>query len=161
MNQISSADTVMTLPSDREIVITRVFDAPRRLVFDAMTKPEHVKRWYGPSYLTLKSCEIDFRVGGKWRYVLQGPDGNDFAFSGEYREIVTPERVVNTEGFEGLPGHEALVTVTFDEVDGKTRLTSHLQYDSVEDRDGHIQSGMEGGMRETMDRLAAHIGTMQ
>jgi uncharacterized protein YndB with AHSA1/START domain len=151
----------MTLPSDREILIERVFDAPRRLVFDALTKPEHVAHWYGPRAMTLTSCEIDLRVGGAWRYVLRDPAGNDFGFSGEYRDIVPPERLVSTENFEGIPpGHDYLVTVTLDEQDGKTTLRSHLQYKTPEDRDGHIQSGMEPGMRETYDRLAEHLATM-
>ncbi len=100
-------------------------------------------------------CEIDLRPGGAWRYVLRDPDnGNEYGFSGVYREIVPPERLVYTEGFEAMPGHDYLVTTTFAEQDGKTTLTSTLLYKSVEDRDGHLQSGMEGGMRETLDRLA-------
>jgi len=157
----TSSATTMTLPSDREILIERIFDAPRRLVFDALTKPEHVAHWYGPRAMTLTSCEIDLRVGGTWRYVVRDPAGNDFGFSGEYREIVPPERLVCTENFEGIPpGHDYLVTVTLSDLDGKTKLTSHLQYKTPEDRDGHIQSGMEPGMRETYDRLAEHLATM-
>jgi uncharacterized protein YndB with AHSA1/START domain len=151
----------MTLPSDREILIERVFNAPRRLVFEALTKPEHVANWYGPRVMTLTSCQIDLRVGGAWRYVVRDPAGNDFAFSGEYKEIVPPEKLVCTENFEGIPpGHDYLVTVTLDEQDGQTKLRSHLQYRSPEDRDGHIQSGMEPGMRETYDRLAELLATL-
>jgi uncharacterized protein YndB with AHSA1/START domain len=151
----------MTLPSDREILIERVFNAPRRLVFAALTKPEHVAQWYGPRTMTLTSCEIDLRVGGTWRYVLRDPAGNDFGFSGEYREVVPPERLVSTENFEGIPpGHDYLVTVTLAEHEGKTKLTSHLLYKSPEDRDGHIQSGMEPGMRESYDRLAELLATL-
>ena len=161
MSTDTSSATTMTLPSDREILIERVFDAPRRLVFDALTKPEHVAHWYGPRAMTLTSCEIDLRVGGAWRYVVRDPAGNDFGFSGEYREIMPPERLVCTENFEGIPpGHDYLVTVTLSDLDGKTKLTSHLQYKTPEDRDGHIQSGMEPGMRETYDRLAEHLATM-
>ncbi len=161
MSTDTSSATTMTLPSDREILIERVFDAPRRLVFEALTRPEHVAHWYGPRAMTLTSCEIDLRVGGAWRYVVRDPAGNDFGFSGEYREIVPPERLVSTENFEGIPpGHDYLVTVTLDEQDGKTTLRSHLQYKTPEDRDGHIQSGMEPGMRETYDRLAEHLATM-
>jgi uncharacterized protein YndB with AHSA1/START domain len=156
----ASFATTLTMPSDREIVITRTFDAPRTLVFDAMTRPEHVKQWYGPSYLTLVLCEIDLRVGGAWRYVLRDAGGNEYGFSGTYREIVPPERVVTTEGFEGLPGHEYIATLTLAEHDGKTTMTNRLLYQSVEDRDGHLQSGMEPGMRETLDRLAELLSTL-
>ena len=161
MSADTSSATKMTLPSDREILIERVFDAPRRLVFEALTRPEHVAHWYGPRAMTLSSCEIDLRVGGAWRYVLRDPAGNDFGFSGEYREVVPPERLVSTENFEGIPpGHDYLVTVTLDEQDGRTTLRSHLQYKSPEDRDGHIQSGMEPGMRESYDRLAERLATI-
>jgi uncharacterized protein YndB with AHSA1/START domain len=145
----------MTLPSDTEILITRVFDAPRTLVFDAITKCEHVGRWYGPRGTEMLSCKIDLRPGGAWRFVQRGPDGNEYAFSGVYREVVRPERVVQTWNFEGIPpGHESVETLTLEEQNGKTKWTSRAVFKSVEDRDGLIQSGMESGMRETMDRLA-------
>jgi len=150
----------LTFPSDRETVITRTFNAPRRLVFAAMTKPEHVRQWYGLRDHTMKVCEIDLRVGGKWRYVMQMPDGSEFAFSGEYLEIVPPERLVSTEWFEAIPGSDYVVTATFAEQDGKTILTSHLRYQSQEHRDGHVNSGMEWGMRETFARLDEHLTTM-
>jgi uncharacterized protein YndB with AHSA1/START domain len=159
-NTNSSPATTLTMPSDREIVITRAFDAPRRLVFEALTRPEHVKRWYGPRRLTLVLCEIDLRVGSRWRYVLRDADGSEYGFSGEYREIVPPERLVTTEGFEAMPGHEYVVTLTLDEQDGKTMLRSHLVYQNAADRDGHVQSGMEPGMRETFDRLAELLATL-
>jgi uncharacterized protein YndB with AHSA1/START domain len=95
----------LTVKSDREAQLTRVFDAPRRLVFDAMSKPEHLRRWWGPRRSTMTSCEmVDFRPGGKWRFVLREADGTEYAFRGEYREIVPPERVVQTFEFEGMPG---------------------------------------------------------
>ncbi|HKX30652.1 MAG TPA: SRPBCC family protein [Blastocatellia bacterium] len=145
----------LELKSDRELVITRAFAAPRHLVFDAMTKPEYVKRWYGLQVLTMVVCEIDLRVGGRWRYVLRAPDGIEHGFTGVYREIVKPERIVSTENYEALPpGHEMLVTVTFDEQGGETTVTSHLIYQSPADRDAHLQSGMEFGLRETYERLA-------
>ena len=160
MIEKNSAATTLTTPSDREIVITRVFDAPRSLVFEAWTRPDHVTRWYGPRDFTLSVCDIDLRVGGAYRFVLRGPDGKDYGFKGVYREIVPPERLVYTDGFEGMPGHEALVTLTFDEYDGKTTLTSTSLYKTVEDRDAHIKAGMEQGMRETLDRLAEHLHTL-
>ncbi len=149
------------LVSDREILITRAFNAPRRLVFEALTKPEHVKRWYGMCVLTMEVCQIDFRIGGTWRYVLRAPDGSEHGFTGVYREIVPPERIVSTENYEALPpGHEMLVTTTLDEHDGNTTLKSYIVYQSKADRDGHLQSGMEGGMQETFDRLEALLPTL-
>jgi uncharacterized protein YndB with AHSA1/START domain len=148
-------------PDEPTIVITREFDAPRRLVFAAWTTPEHVWRWYGPSYLTFTVCEIDLRPGGRWRYVLRAPDGGEHGFGGEYREIEPPERLVYTEGYEAMPGHEYLVTLTFDEHEGRTMLTSTGVYQSFADRDGHVASGMEDGMRETLDRLAEHLDAME
>jgi uncharacterized protein YndB with AHSA1/START domain len=162
MDATSSPATTVTLPSDRELVITRTFEAPRRLVFEALTRPEHVRRWYGPRRLSLTVCEIDLRPGGAWRYVMRDPDsGAEFGFSGVYREVTPPERLVSTECYEAMPGHDYLVTVTLDEHDGKTTLRSHLLYQSVEDRDGHLQSGMEAGVRETYDRLAELLAELR
>lgn len=151
----------LSTPTDRELVITAVLDAPRELVFEAATKPEHLKRWWGIRRSTMTHCEIDLRPGGAWRYVLRDNEtGREDAFSGVYREIAAPERLVYTEGWEALPGHDYVVTATFDEKDGKTTLTSRLYYKSVEDRDGHVQSGMEPGMRETYDRLGEYLTTL-
>lgn len=150
----------ITILSDREITITREFNAPRRLVFEAMTQPEHVRNWYGPRYLTITQCEIDLRPGGKWRYVLNAPDGSEHAFSGVYREITPFERLVTTEGYEAIPGAEYLSTLTLEERNGKTLMTNHLLYPSIEQRDGHLNSGMEGGMQETFERLDEHLETM-
>ena len=160
LNDANDATLLLSFPSDRETVITRVFDAPRSLVFAAMTQPEHVRQWYGLRDHTMKVCEIDLRVGGKWRYVMQMPDGNEFAFSGEYLEIVPPDRLVSTEWFEAIPGSDYVVTTTFVEQDGKTTLTSHLRYKSPEYRDGHVNSGMEWGMRQTFARLDEHLTDM-
>lgn len=151
----------LSTPSDRELVITAVLDAPRRLVFEAATRPEHVKRWWGPRNTTVTVCEIDLRPGGAWRYVIRdNATGREDGFSGVYREITPPERIVYTEGWEGMPGHDYLVTATLDEKNGKTTLTSRLQYKSVQDRDGHVNSGMEKGMRETYDRLGELLPTL-
>jgi len=147
-------------PGKPTIVITRVFDAPARLVFDAYTKPEHLARWWGLHGSTLRVCEVDLRPGGAWRFVLRAPDGNDYGFGGEYREITPPERLVYTFRFDGAPGAEAVETLTFVEKDGKTTLTSTTLHTSIENRDGHVRSGMEEGMRQTMERLAKHLGTM-
>ena len=157
----ASGVTTMTLPSEREILITRTFDAPRKLVFEAVTKCEHVGKWYGPRGTEMLSCKIDLRPGGTYRFVQRGPDGSEYAFSGEYREVVRPERIVQTWNFEGIPpGHESIETLTLEEANGKTKWTSHSLFKSVEDRDGLIQSGMESGMRETMERLAELVESM-
>lgn len=151
----------LEIRSDREAIITRTFAGPRRLVFDAMTKPEHTKRWYGMKILTLSVCEIDLRVGGTWRYVLRAPDGSEHGFTGVYRVIAPPERIVRTENYEALgPGHEIVVTMTYDEHDEQTTLTIALVYPSQTDRDAHVQSGMEAGMRESFDRLAELLPTL-
>jgi uncharacterized protein YndB with AHSA1/START domain len=152
----------LTLPSDREIVMTRDFDAPRSLVFEAMSKPEHVRRWWGPRGTTLTVCEMDFRPGGAWRFVLRGPDGQEHPFKGVYREIVPPERVVGTFIYdvEGIRDHVAIETLTLEEHDGKTRYKVTVLHKTREARDGHLQSGMEGGAIETLDRLAEFLQTM-
>lgn len=159
MDQLNTATTV-TMPSERELVITRVFDAPRRLVFEAWTKPEHVANWYGLRGSTLSVCEIDLRPDGKWRYVIREGDGQEYGFSGVYQEITPVSRLVYTEGYEAMPGHEYVVTTTFDEANGKTTLRSHLLYQSQTDRDGHVQSGMEYGMNETYSRLDEYLATL-
>jgi uncharacterized protein YndB with AHSA1/START domain len=154
MSEQSSSTLTLTLPSDREIVMTRVFNAPRELVFEAHSKPEHIKRWWGPRGYTVPVCDMDFRTGGAWRFVTRGPDGKEDAFRGEFREIVPPEKITWTFEWEGLPGHISVETLTFEDVGGKTKLTATSVFDSKEDRDGMIESGMEAGARETWDRLA-------
>jgi uncharacterized protein YndB with AHSA1/START domain len=143
----------VTTPSEREIEMTRVFDAPRHLVFDAMTKPELLKRWFGPHGWNLVVCEVDLRVGGAWRFVLEGPGGEKMGMSGAYREIVPGERTVHTEAFDDYPG-DSVVTVVLTEHHGKTTLTGTVLYESQEVRDAVAASGMEHGAAETYDRLA-------
>lgn len=153
--------TSLTVDPVRPIaVIKRVFNAPRRLVFELFTQPEHVRRWYGPRYLSMTVCEIDLRPGGAWRFVLQAPDGGTHGFSGVYREIVPHERLVFTEGYEGMPGTDYVVTAVFEERDGKTTLTSTLVYKEVAHREGHIGAGMEAGMRETYERFDELIAAL-
>jgi uncharacterized protein YndB with AHSA1/START domain len=149
----------VTTPSDREIVLKRVFDAPRRLVFDAFSKPELLKRWFGPRGWTLVVCEVDFKVGGKWRFVLRGPDGTEMGMRGVYREITPPERTVHMESFDDYPG-ESQVTAEFDERDGKTTMTATVLYESKEVRDAVVQSGMEHGAAESYDKLAELLAEM-
>jgi uncharacterized protein YndB with AHSA1/START domain len=145
----------VTTPSDREIAMTRVFDAPRSMVFDAWTKPELLKRWLGArNGWTLAVCEIDLRVGGTYRYVWRKDNGIEMGMRGEYREIVRPERLVCTEVFDDkwYEG-EALDTMVLTERDGKTTLTTTVLYDSKEARDGVLQSPMATGVAESYDRL--------
>ena len=146
-----------TFPSDREIVMTRIFDAPRELVFKAYTDPNLIPQWWGPRNLTTTVDKMDVRPGGAWRFVQRGPDDSEYAFSGVYREIVPPERLVDTFEFEGMPGHVLLETVTFEEQDGKTKLVVTSLFQTVEDRDGMLKSGMEEGAAETMDRLEEYM----
>ena len=146
----------LTFPSELEVLITRRFRAPRQRVFEAWSKPEHVRRWFGLPHLTLAICEMDFRPGGAWRWVLHDPNERvDHAFSGEYRDIERPERIVYTERYEGLPDSDHVVTLTFTERDGETTLVDHVRYRSVAHRDRHIASGMEAGMQITLSRLEA------
>jgi uncharacterized protein YndB with AHSA1/START domain len=149
----SSGTATVTLPTDEQILITREFDAPKDLVYKAWTTPELVKRWWGGHRGKTLSAEIDLRVGGTWRYVMVANEGFEVAFHGEYREIVPNERIVSTEVYEGMPGAEALDTLTFAETDGRTTLTILVEHASKEGRDAHIDSGMEGGMQESMDLL--------
>lgn len=153
--------TTLEIESDRVLVITRKFAAPRRLVFEAVTKPEYVRRWYGCDAMQMTVCEIDLRPGGRWRYVLRMPDGSEHGFNGEYREVVPPERIVSTENYEPIgPGHEMVATLTLEEHDGRTTMRNRLVYQSQADRDGHIGAGMERGMRESHERLAAIIASL-
>ena len=146
----------VTTPSDREIAMTRVFEAPRSLVFDAWTKPELLKRWLGVrNGWTFEVCEVDLRVGGAYRFVWRGPDGAEMGMGGVYREIVSPERLVSTEKFDDpwYPG-EALDTIVLVEHDGKTTATTTVLYESQEIRDAVLESGMARGVAESYDVLA-------
>src|SRR5574341_357191 len=150
----SQTDTIVSLPSDREIMFERVFDAPRDLVFKVCMDPRHIPHWWGPRKYVTTVEKMDVRPGGVWRFVQRDADGSEFAFHGEYREVTPPERVVATFEFEGMPGHVVVDTTTFEEQNGKTKMTVTSLFESVEDRDGMLQSGMESGMRESWDRLA-------
>lgn len=150
----SSGSAVVTLPEETQILITREFAAPRHLVYRAYTEPELIKRWWSGKRGEVTSAEVDLRVGGRWRYVMVANDGYEVAFNGEFREIVTDERIVCTEAYEGMPDAEPAVdTVTLSEVDGRTTLTTLMELANRQDRDAVIESGMEGGMQEAMDRL--------
>ena len=145
----------VTLPSDLEIQLVREFDAPAELVFEASTKPEYVKQWWGPHGTSLAVCEIDLRVGGEWRYVIRNEDGSEAPFRGVYREIDPPTRVSYTWIYDVPPFNEfeAIETVVLEERDGRTIATTTVLHQNKEARDGHVQSGMERGAAETLDRL--------
>jgi uncharacterized protein YndB with AHSA1/START domain len=136
----------ITTPTEREIVITRLFDAPRELVFKACTDPNLIPQWWEPKRFTTTVDKMDVRPGGIWRFVQRAPGGNKYVFNAMYHEIVPPERLVYTFEFEGMPGHVALETVTFEEHDGKTKLTDKLLFQTVEDRDMMFKSGIEQGL---------------
>jgi len=149
----------VTTPSHCEVVLTRVFDAPRQLVFEAFSKPDLLKRWFGPHGFSLVVCEVDFRVGGGFRFVLRGPDGKDMGMRGVYREIVSPERSIHMESFDNYPDKPHQVTSVLTEQGGKTTFTATILYPSKEVRDIVLKSGMEHGAAETYDRLADLLQT--
>jgi uncharacterized protein YndB with AHSA1/START domain len=153
MTLANSRSAKVTLPADNQILVVREFDAPAALVYRAWTTPELVKRWFGANRAEVISAEIDLRVGGTWRYVSRLPDGDEFAFRGEYRELVPNERIVSTEVFEPMPDAEALDTLTFAERDGRTTVTLLVEHQTKEHRDAHIESGMEDGLQDALDLL--------
>ena len=159
----NSGTFTVTTPSDREIRMTRLFDAPRALVFEAMTKPEHIRNWWGnlgPGY-SVPVCEVDLRVGGKWRFVNRTPKGEEAAFYGEYREIDPPGRVVFTEIFEPFPDVVSVVTSVLTEENGKTRMVATVEYPTREVRDMVIASGMARGAGISYDRLEDVVAKLQ
>jgi uncharacterized protein YndB with AHSA1/START domain len=157
MAEATQSRIELTLPSDLEIRMVRVFDAPRDIVFEAHTSCKHLKHWWGLKTSELVVCDLDFRPGGKYRYVERQKDGSEDGFRGEFREIVRPERIVQTFEYEGMPGHISVDTMTLEEHDGKTTMTSTSLFASKEDRDGMLQSGMEVGANEMWDSLAEYV----
>jgi uncharacterized protein YndB with AHSA1/START domain len=161
--------TSLERASDRELVIARTFNGPARIVFDAWTRPEHVSRWWAPQALgvSVVSCDAEVRVGGRYRYVLQPRKGGAIAFSGEYLEVTPHSRLVYTSFFEptalgpmeGVPA--VVVTVTFDEQDGRTHMVSRELYPSKEVLDGALASGMEPGVHATMDQLDELVSSLR
>ena len=151
----------ITTPSDREIAMTRTFDAPRLLVFDAFTRPELIKRWLGVrAGWTMPVCEVDLRVGGKYRYVWRGPKGNDMGMGGVFREIVAPERIAATERFdESWYAGEAVDTTVFVEKGGRTTVMMMVRYESKEARDGVLATPMATGVGESYDKLAEYLSS--
>lgn len=157
----SDDGTQLELPTDREILISRSFAAPARIVFEAITRPEHVRRWWAPrSRGEMLVCEVDFRVGGGWRYVMRTNSGMEVGFSGKFLEIEAPLRVVQTEIFDPFPDAASVVTVTLREAAGRTTLESRILYPSREVRDQVIATGMEHGMRESYRQLTEVVDAL-
>jgi uncharacterized protein YndB with AHSA1/START domain len=161
MMSSSKNSTITTLPSDREISMSRVFDAPRELVFKAHVDPKLAAQWWGQRSSTTIVDKLDARPGGSWRFIQRAPDGSEYAFHGEFRELVAPSRIVQTFEFEGMPGKVVVDTMTFEDLGGKTRLTTTSVFDSTEDRDGMMATGMEEGANESWDRLAELLQTQR
>jgi len=152
---------VVAEPGTHEVVMTREFNAPRELVFRAFTDPTLVPKWWGPDSTRTTVDQMEVKFGGVWRYVQRDADGNEYAFRGVYHDIVAPERITYTIEFEPMPGHVGLETITFEEHDGKTRIIDSGVFQSVKDRDGFVQSGMEGGANESWDRFEIILESMQ
>ncbi len=147
---------ITSVPGKQEIIIEREFDAPRELVFKACTDPKLIPLWWGPRYLSTEVDKMDVRPGGEWRFINRDAEGKAYAFHGVYHEVLAPERIIDTFEFEGLPetGHVTLETMKLEQLPGgRTRLTVQSVFQSVADRDGTLQSGMEEGVKDTYDRL--------
>jgi uncharacterized protein YndB with AHSA1/START domain len=150
----SKGKTTFEVKGDLEIVMTREFNAPRELVFEMWTSPEHIRQWWGPRDTNLTTCEMDFRVGGKWRFVDSAASGETHPFSGEFLEIDPPGRLVFTQCYEPWPDHVLTEIVELSDRGGKTFMVNTSRFKSREDRDRMVESGMEGGATESMERLA-------
>ena len=161
MTSSTEYKATLEFPADTDILITRAFQAPADLVYQAMTTPEHVRRWWGAGHGEVTTCDIDLRVGGTWRFVLTQPDGSEVAFSGEYLELDPPGRTVHTERFEAVPGPPSTITTSYDEHDGVTTMRALCRYDSKETRDAVIASGMETGMNSSYDAIDALLPTLR
>ncbi|MFC6763858.1 SRPBCC family protein [Natrinema soli] len=155
MTEIETDQTKLTVePDTRAIEIRRGFDAPREQVFEAYVDPDRIPDWWGPRRYETIVDEMDARPGGQWRFVSRDDEGNEYGFRGVYHDVVAPERIVQTWEFEGSPGDVSLETATFEDVDGRTRMTAQSVFQTVEARDANAESGMQEGARETWERLA-------
>jgi uncharacterized protein YndB with AHSA1/START domain len=155
-----SGVAIVAEPGKQQIAFTRVLDAPRELVFKAYTDSTLLAKWLGPRRLTMTVLENELKRGGVWRFIHRAPDGREYGFRGVYHEVSPPRRIVRTFEFEGMLGHVSLETATFDEHDGKTTVVGTSVFQSVEDRDGQLASGLEEGLSESMDRLAELLRSM-
>lgn len=153
---MKNTGTLKVIPSgERDVLFERIFDAPRRDVFDALTRPEMVKAWMGPHGYRLTTCDIDLRVGGTYRYILRAPDGKEMGWGGAFIEVDAPDCLVHTETFDDWPMMEARVASVLTEENGRTVLSATIRYASREARDAVLASGMEHGAAESYDRMAA------
>ncbi len=152
-DQQEARRATVTTPTEREIHVERIFDAPRDRVFELLTNPELIPEWWGPRGTTTIVDEMDVRDGGSWRYVTRNSDGSETAFRGTYREVSPPDRIVQTFEWEGMPGHVSVDTAVFEDLGERTKLVSTSIFHTTEERDGMLGSGMEEGMNETYQRL--------
>ena len=152
-DQQEARRATVTTPTEREIHVERIFDAPRDRVFELFTDPELIPEWWGPRGTTTIVDEMDVRNGGSWRYVSRNSDGSETAFRGTYREVSPPDRIVQTFEWEGMPGHVSVDTAVFEDLGERTKLVSSSIFHTTEERDGMLGSGMEEGMNETYQRL--------
>ena len=160
-DQQEEATATLTTPTEREIHVERVFDAPRERVFAAYTDPELIPEWWGPHETTTVVDQMDVSAGGSWRFLIRNSDGSETGFRGTYREVTPPERIVQTFEWEGMPGHVSLETATFEDLGDRTKVISTSIFHTSEERDGMLSSGMERGMNETyarLDELLARLG---
>jgi uncharacterized protein YndB with AHSA1/START domain len=161
-DQQQAPTAVVTTPAEREIHIERVFEAPRDQVFAAFTDPELIPQWWGPHGTTTIVDRMDVRQGGDWRFISRNSDGSETAFRGTFREFSPPERIAWTFEWEGMPGHVAVDTVTFEDLGDRTKVITTSLFHTAEERDGMLSSGMERGMNETyarLDELLARLGS--
>ena len=161
-DQQQATSAKVTTPTDREIHIERVFDAPRDQVFSVYTDPELIPEWWGPRDATTVVDQMDVRNGGSWRFVMRSSDGSESGFRGTYREVTPPERIVQTFEWEGMPGHVSVETATFEDLGDSTKVTTVSLFHTPEERDGMLASGMEAGLNETyarLDELLARLGS--
>ncbi|MFL5826230.1 MAG: SRPBCC family protein [Thermoleophilaceae bacterium] len=161
-DQQQAQAATITTPSDREIRVERIFDAPRDQVFAVYTDPELIPEWWGPRGMTTIVDEMDVRAGGRWRFVMREPDGSESGFHGTYREVTPPERIVQTFEWEGMPGHVSVDSATFEDLGDRTKVTTVSIFHTTEERDGFLASGMEGGLNQTyarLDELLARLGS--
>ncbi len=155
---LSGKTNILVEPGKPEVIVSRTFDVPRERLFQVMNDPKLLPQWWGPRYLRTTVDKLEAKPGGSWRFIQQGEDGEKHAFHGVYHTVTAPERVVMTFEYEGVPDHVSLQTITLEDVGGKTLLTEHTVFQSVADRDGMAQAGMEVGINDSMERLAELVG---
>lgn len=161
MTSRQAVNATITTPTDREIRIERIFEAPRDRVFAVYTDPALIPEWWGPRGTTAEVVEMDVRTGGDWRFLVRNSDGTQTGFRGTYREVAPPERIVQTFEWDGMPGYVSVETATFEDLGDRTKVTTTSIFHTTEERDAMLSSGMEGGLNETyqrLDELLARLG---